>query len=517
MDPKGNVYTAGFFVDNSLNVYHGSPGPQSSSLLAATLMPDDDLSFNNVYMLRYKNNGTYDWGITVGPHAYVSGGSSGYNVISTVVSKFNHVYLTAAFDGAKVNLYNDQNHPVCAINQYDSSMNINVLLAKYDSTGDFHWVARVDGPNDELIRNAVAVDASDNTYLSMMYKNVQTGSPLYVYRGLASPGSKGHVNADSSCNLFYTGTSGFVVKFSPSGIPQWTLQLGSQLYWGSIKMQTGQDGSLYITGNLNVNTNDILFYDAVSSGTQNTVAIRINQVNNIGPYNMFVVKYSPAGLCQWANIVSGVNDGDSNGGPYIGSYSIAVDSHGNSFTTGYFGDKLVVYERYLRNVGNTVNSHTTPYATLMSHRAPDLGTWNGVYKNGYVLSFDNLGQFRWVVQMYNNNVRGFDVAVDINNQVVVSGYFGYWRQSLYITDPISYQADPEKQNQEPVNFNSYTMRHVGENDSESYKYFIVKLTNNGKVIWGVQMGNTYLDATPYGSNFLTNSIATNNVSTKRDI
>jgi len=518
MDAQGNVYTAGYFSDVSLNVYQGSSGAQSSSVLAATLMPND-MSYNNAYLLRYKNNGTYDWGVTAGPNIYTDNGRK--HLIHTALSSSNHVYLTAAFSGPTTYLYNDSDMSICYINQYDSSMNINVLLAKYDADSTLHWVARVDGPTDNLLRNSVTVDALDNTYLTMLYRDV-SGQSMYVYNGMPSPGEKGQMDADASLNLFVQGsevpfephTEGVIVKYNYAGLYQWALQIGIQQQWGSIKMTTALDGSIYVTGNLDSNfpAGNIQFYDAKTSGSVNGPVITITNVQNLlDRYNMFVAKYSADGLCQWVNIMSGVNADEENGGPFIGSYGIAVDSHGNCFTTGYFEDKFVVYDRYMRNYNGVAKN--TPLATLMSHRAPDLGTWNGVNHNGYVISFDANGLFRWVVQMYNDNVRGYDVAVDVNNQVVVSGYFGYWRQSLYITDPLPFQYPL---NSQPLNVNSYTMRHVGANGSDNYNYFIVKLTNKGKLVWGVQMGVTKLD-NDLNTNYTTNSIATNNVSPKRDV
>lgn len=74
-------------------------------------------------------------------------------------------------------------------------------------------------------------------------------------------------------------------------------------------------------------------------------------------------------------------------------------------------------------------------------------------------------------------------------------------------------------NLQPINQNCYVMRHVGSNSSDDYNYFIVKLTNKGKVVWGVQMGVTLIDDndTNIYTNYTTNSITTNTTSPKRNL
>jgi len=514
MDSNGNVYFTGYYSDNSLNIYQGRPISNfAPPVLANRLYPDN--GGDNIFLTKYNDAGVYQWSGSVGPNINTDQ-TDGY-LTSIAYSRDDSLYLATSFVGNNVNLYDENDSIQVYINQQDAEYQ-NVAAIKYDNTGVPMWVARIDGPPGQLIRNSVSTDASSNLYVSMLYRNTTSGNNFYIYNGDVSSNivaSQG--DATAQVQLLYGNACSIIVKFDSEGVYQWTAQLGVPLYWGSIRLSTSADGNLYVSGSLDGNESNIYFYDSIYSGNPNNAyePIYIYNMSYIGSYRMFVAKYNSDGHTQWVNLIGGYDDQPSNTdySSYLGSYGIAADSHGNSFTTGYFSDKMIIYDRVLR--GNSVDASTLEKTTtLVSHRQPDTSTQQHyVDKNGFVISYDEHGIFRWITQLYNYNTRGYDISVDIKNQPVLGGYFGYYRQSLYITDPI-YRFP---KNSPPINQRCFVMRHVGSEPTQNhnYDYFIVKFNSVGKVIWGLQMGITSLDDNY--PNYALCSIATNQVTDKTDI
>ena len=529
LDPTGNVYVAGYFEDASLNIYQGSRGNLDSAALANVLFPED-ISTNNVFLVKYSNTGVYSWGISIGPNAYCDNGYYPLTSIANTVS--NHTLISTCFQGSSISLFRPDNSLACTFEQTDSADYAhNVLLAKYSTDGNFLWGARIDGVGDNMIRNNLSVDLDGNSYVAMFNRD-NSNNTFYVYNGytpsLGSTYNQSHVDADASFNYYYTeNASGTIVKFNPAGEYQWNVQLGAGLYWGSVNLTTASDGSVYMIGMLETGCCSVRFYDAFVTGNQDDTqgsAICVYNIDNMsgtnnGEYKMFVTKYSSDGIVQWANLMTG----DISGVPltsdeaygngynhYLGGYSIAADGNGNTFGTGYFSDRFTVRQPFGRGGHNA--SQSIIYNTISSHRQADTGFGSGsVDKNAFVVSFDSMGVYRWVVPLYNQDVRGCSIAVDINNQIVVSGHFGYYRNSLYIGDPIPLKYPL---NTPVLNQNCHVLSHVGPYTGCTGKknYFIAKLNTKGKALWGVQMGSTDVNG-----NYTINSVATNNITTKFDL
>lgn len=415
LDRYGNVYTAGYFYDASLNVYTGVSAEHPESYLAVTLEPPGDYN-NNAYLVKYNDAGHYQWANMIGPNI---GGTSTrpINQTSTAFSNDNHIYLTTSFMGSTTSIYkSNSSTPLASINQVDSPDNTNVLLTKFDTNGNPVWVACVDGVSDNLRHNTVTVDKDNNSYLCMLYREVPyTEQKLFIYSGHTINGDGIITNhqliADGSCNLVYNNnqTSTIIVKFDPNGQYLYTLQLGPEQSVGAYtNITTSNDGSLFITGVIDPDNNiqTIHFYDAITNHGQ-SIGIPVITITNLtindGYTNMYIAKYDSAGQCLWVNTLAGEGYDSNGSNSYIGGYSNAVDVEGNSFTTGSFGQDVRIYPVYPRTYsGSAYNNYI---ASIKSQRAPETGSDTGsVWKNGFVVSYDNNGGFRWIVQLSNKEV-----------------------------------------------------------------------------------------------------------------
>ena len=156
-----------------------------------------------------------------------------------------------------------------------------IYVAKYSAVGALQWVRQAGGVVDDVGR-AVAVDSSGNCYV--------VGDFGWSSGGTANFGNTNVVSAG--------GTDVFVAKYNPNGDVEWARTYGGGGFDRGNGIAADLQGKVWITG---------------QSGDGNGLA--------------FVVKYSSAGIVQWAQ---------RGGGDYAAGVAIATDKSGNSFVTGRF-------------------------------------------------------------------------------------------------------------------------------------------------------------------------------------
>ncbi len=212
-----------------------------------------------------------------------------------------------------------------------------------------------------------------------------------------------NLTKDYRCNLYLTGDirgscsfgslvmhasspggSIYIAKFDSNGNPIWenvsTGYGGGDLYGST----TDKGGNTYSTG-VFVDTMDFGSYKIFSPFTQ----------------NIFLVKYDTGGYAKWA--IQG-HESSVNCRPV--SESVAVDSNGNVYISGYFNDTLVL-----------------GIDTLKSILA-------GAF---FIAKYDSSGNFKWAHQSLSGTnsqyARGFGVAADKLGNAYATGYF---YQDMYI-------------------------------------------------------------------------------------
>ena len=109
-----------------------------------------------------------------------------------------------------------------------------IFLAKFDASGDQTWVQQIGTAVDDF-GTSVAVDNSKNAYI--------TGT-----------------TAGSLDNNIHAGDSDiFLIKYSSTGVKQWSIQFGTSLYDGSADISLDSEDNIYLTGithgGLETNTN----------------------------------------------------------------------------------------------------------------------------------------------------------------------------------------------------------------------------------------------------------------------
>jgi len=247
---------------------------------------------------------------------------------------------------------------------------------KYNSTGEQQWVARYNGPGNDIDEAiAIAVDSSGNVYVSgdstgagmpfdfdyATIKYDSVGQEQWVARyDTGGIDDVAAIAVDGSGNVYVAGLSSFgyaTIKYNPSGQQQWAsrYQGSGNDTDGATAIALDHSGNAYVTG------------FSVGSG---------------GDYDYATIKYNSMGQEQWVARYNGPgNDWDL-------AEHIAVDSSGNVYVTG-------------NSVGTTYPDYD--YATI---------------------KYNSAGQMQWVAR-YNGPSNGEDdisgLAIDHSGNIYVTG------------------------------------------------------------------------------------------------
>ncbi len=209
-----------------------------------------------------------------------------------------------------------------------------IFLAKYDASGSLLWLRQTGSDKDELVYG-FAVDSDGNTYM--------TGT------------TEGELGGPASGNLDI-----FLAKYDAAGTQLWVRQIGTPAYDYAFGMAVDAVGNAYVTGvtegNLgapNAGETDIFLSKFDASGNQlwicqsdggvfrRATSVAVNSVGeayvtgyaysnlggqNLGRSDIFLNKYNPAGSLLWTTQTGTT--------AYDFATSAAVDAAGNVYIAG---------------------------------------------------------------------------------------------------------------------------------------------------------------------------------------
>jgi len=282
VDPIGNIYVTGYS--------HGGPATR--------------LDFATI---KYDTNGTEQW-----VRRHHGGGPPPYN--------FNDYASAMAVDSAG-NVY------VTGMSISSPTSGWDYATVKYDTNGTEQWIVRYNGPaNSNDYANDIAVDASGNVYVTgysygigtgydtatVKYDSFGTEQWVARYNGPANNiDNTNDIAVDASGNVYVTGYSYGIgthrdyitIKYDTNGTQEWA------------DTYNGPDNSIDVAYDIAVDSagNAYVTGESVGIGTS---------------YDMATIKYDTNGNRKWVHRYNGP-------GNYIDrGFAIAIDASGKAYVAG---------------------------------------------------------------------------------------------------------------------------------------------------------------------------------------
>lgn len=247
----------------------------------------------------------------------------------------------------------------------DPNGNYGVFLAKYTSSGNLLWAKKCGGMGDNWCY-CTSADSDDNIYITGAYYGLPTmfGSNILL-------------NAGSY--------DAFIAKYDSSGNVLWAKGIGSAGAEISYGIKADANGDVIITGiytspSITIDTITLINADTITGNT----------------YDIFVAKFDSSGNALWAKRIGGKTiDGGLN-------QSVCIDAGNNIIITGSFQSDTLTF-------GSTVltNADTSGYS-----------------RDILIAKYDAQGNELWAKSGAGASYEGGNsVSVDVNNNILVTGYF----------------------------------------------------------------------------------------------
>jgi hypothetical protein len=254
----------------------------------------------SVFVARYDTNGTLLWV----KHASNDGVNPSYASGSSIsVDGAGNSYATGDFFGSVTFGPGEVNQTILTSGTgFDQRRNL--FVAKYNSSGTLLW-ARQDGGGGAFIEDpGISVDSAGNSHLTGSF----SGNAIF---GLGEPSETTLMGVSVHQDIF-------VAKYDTSGALVWAKQASGPGNTQGLAISVDSTGNSHVTGAFETSV-------TFGSGELNETIL-----TGLGSQDIFVAKYASNGLLLWAKQASGPKQEAGRG--------IDVDSLGNSYVTGVFGD-----------------------------------------------------------------------------------------------------------------------------------------------------------------------------------
>jgi hypothetical protein len=283
IDFSGNVYVGGFSNTSGTSIQFGN---NSTYPKPATV---GDAGF----IAKLDSSGMPQW------LQWIDGPTSGNDRIwSSAIDSSGNVYVCGYSDttGTSI-LFSGTSYTK------PSTTSQAVFIGKLNSSGILQWLQWIDGAGTTEQAWSVTTDFSGNVYVSG-YSNTTGTSILFGSSGstFTKPGT--------------TGNAGFIGKLNSSGVPQWLQWIDGGGAEETRSVTTDFSGNVYVCGNSNTTGTSIRFGTSGTYAKPATTAIAV-----------FVAKLDSSGVPQWLHWIDGTGSEET--------YSVATDSSGNVYVTGY--------------------------------------------------------------------------------------------------------------------------------------------------------------------------------------
>jgi hypothetical protein len=343
VDSFGNVYTTGYFSA----VADFNPGNGIYNLTTeGNKLP---------FISKLDKNGNFVWA-----KSFSSPNPNPTAVGNSIVSDAAGNTYTAGFTIGGGAIDFDPGSNMAFGSTYGAS---DIFITKFDSDGNFVWVNRIGGKNDDECKS-ITLDKSGNLYATGYFE--------------------GTVDFDASSSRIKNLTSGgsknvFISKYSITGDLIWAKNtVGSDASIGT-SLAVDDSNNVYTTGHFNGTTDfdpSTAIFDLIAKGEE----------------DIFITKYNTSGDFVWAKNISGKKT--------EAGFSIALDIQNNIYLTGFFTD--------------TVDFDPGPRKFELTSYVQDL----------FILNLDNAGEFKWAIGTRGvGYCQGLSLATDGTGNIYTIGTF----------------------------------------------------------------------------------------------
>lgn len=276
VDSTGNVYTTGYFQVTA----DFDPGAGTSNLISSGGF--------EAFVSKLDSSGNFLW-------AKKLGGAANEFASSIAVDSTGNVYSTGMFEGTS-----DFDPGAGTANLSSVGGSWDAYISKLDSSGNYVWAKSFGGsPNPDSGRE-IAIDSNGDIYTIGSFFGTVDFDPGVGTASLSAPAGK----LDS-----------FVAKLTSSGDYVWAKNFGGSDGVYGLSIAVDATGNVYTTG----------YFEGTADFDPGAGTTNLTSGGNL---DYFVSKLDPSGNFLWAKSLGGSSTD-------VG-YSIAVDSTGNVYTTGYF-------------------------------------------------------------------------------------------------------------------------------------------------------------------------------------
>jgi hypothetical protein len=449
VDMTGNVYSTGTFWYTS----DFDPGPATYNLTAVG---------SDAFVSKLDAAGSFVWAKQLGSTNW----NEYTNPNSIAVDVWGSVYTTGYFTGTI------DFDPGTVLYHLTASGGQDIYISKLNSLGDFVWAKQLSGPGQESA-TSITVDFIGDVFTTGNFKDSVDFDPGPASSYLTSSGD----------------FDMFISKLDASGSFGWAKKIGGSYYDSGKSIALDGAGNILIAGNFG----DTCDFDP---GVGTFFLYPLNGAD------IFVSKLNFVGNFVWAKQLGGPGIDNAN--------SIAVNSSGNVYTTGYFngtadfdpgaatfnltGIGNCVFTSQLTAAGNFAWANsagksagiyskslaTDPFGNILAagsfYGSVDFDPGPGVFnlstsvpeKDIFIYKSDASGNLLWAKQLTgtaDDNVS--EIAVDSSGNNYITGYF-----------------------QGAIDFDPGAGSFILTSLANASAIFISKYDASGNFIWAKQINNT---------------------------
>lgn len=249
-DSNGNIYVVGYF--------------NRSIKLGNTILTADG-NTSDIFIAKYNASGEIQW--------VKRAGGSGTDMGFKIAVSGTALYISGSFSET----INFNTPSASGTNELTSAGSRDAFVAKYNTSGDFEWARRAGG-SDSDDANAIAV----------------VGTDIYITGSFAGTGNFNTPSATGINELISNGSQDiFVAKYNSSGVLQWVKRAGGTGIDNGLGI-VASNTDVYLTGQFSQTAN---FNSPSAAGS--------NEIVSAGEYDVFIAKYTSAGVLQWVKRAGG--------------------------------------------------------------------------------------------------------------------------------------------------------------------------------------------------------------------